>query len=417
MPEKSNSNLKVPFGLKGGRLHRPEEVTSGLACECICPACETKLVANQGKAKRAYFSHYRTHSCAGGYETAVHLMAKQVILDEQRIRIPALTISLDAGPIPEGGLIHSSVRYPERDVELLDVVAEKQQERWRPDLTATLKNGAQLHIEIQVTHAVGEEKSEALDNLMEVDLSKLDQESVYDAQKFSDEVVLHAERRWHRCSLYDDLPKTMDARLELEDQLARLREAHEREQQEKAELEKKEYHARMAQIREDNRRQAAQKLRNKDSYKSDALIRQNLRPQLLRLQARKAAYQSPPGSGETGVPVEGEWIFSVPRQTWQHFILNNFIPLMRIDQDFTASDVLSRVISRFPWPPEISEVMKMRHKLSGADAQAVPDPQRVVADYLTALAVNAIISFGVSHRSFTRYNGDRWSKWGRWRMR
>lgn len=149
-----DNNLKVPFRLKGGRLHRPEEVTSGLACECICPACETKLIANQGKAKRAYFSHYRTHSCAGGYETAVHLMAKQVILDEQRIRIQALIISLDAGPVPDGGLIHSSVRYPERDVELVEVEAEKQQERWRPDLTATLKNGAQIHIEIQVTHAV-----------------------------------------------------------------------------------------------------------------------------------------------------------------------------------------------------------------------------------------------------------------------
>lgn len=407
----SDGNLKVPFGLKDGRLYRPDDVPSGLPCGCICPACETKLVANHGKQKRSYFSHHRTESCAGGYETAVHLMAKQVILDEMRLRIPPITIPFEFSPIEDEKPIRSSVHYPERDVELVDVVAEKQQGRWRPDLTATLKNQAPLYIEILVTHAVEEEKADTLDNLVEVDLSNIPLESVYDAKAFSEEVVLNAPRRWYRCSLYDDLKRTKDARRELEERAARMASEH---QAQKAEQEKRAYHTQMAQMREENRRKASQRLKSKDSFKNDALIRQKLRGQLSKVRDRKAAYVAPPAGGLDNIPVDGEWVFSVPRSTWQHYILEECLPNMRVDQSFTAKDILAKVVHQFPWSPNISEVMRLRHKLSDADAQDIPEPVQIIAAYLKVLAVHAVISFGGGQDSFTRFKGDRWSKYGIW---
>ncbi len=400
MPDQSSGNLKVPFGLREGRLYRPDDVSSGKSCGCVCPACEATLIANRGKLKRAYFSHHRTESCAGGYETAIHLMAKQVLLDEQRVRIPPLTIPFELSPIEDQPPIRTSISYQARDVQLVEVVAEQHQGRWRPDLTATLKNGASLYIEILVTHAVGDEKAESLDNLVEIDLSKLSLESVYDERAFIDEVVLYAERRWYRCSLYDSVKRTLDARSELEAKAALMSTEY---KDRKAEEEKRAYHAEMTRIREENRRRASMKLKSKDSFKNDALIHQKLRDTLSQLNERRSAYTMPPAGGIHSVPVDGEWIFSVPRATWQQFILEECLPNKRMNQEFTVREILTQVTQEFPWSPAISEVMRMRHKLSEVDTRMVRDPEKVIGGYLKVLAANAIISFGGRQGTFTRF--------------
>ena len=48
-------------------------------------------------------------------------MAKQVILDERRLRIPPLTIPFELIPIEDEPPIRTSVHYPERDVQLVEV--------------------------------------------------------------------------------------------------------------------------------------------------------------------------------------------------------------------------------------------------------------------------------------------------------
>ena len=35
----SNDGLRVPFGLRQGRLYPPQGTERGLACECVCPGC------------------------------------------------------------------------------------------------------------------------------------------------------------------------------------------------------------------------------------------------------------------------------------------------------------------------------------------------------------------------------------------
>ena len=132
LPEQGSGNLKVPFGLREGRLYRPDDVSSGKACGCICPACEATLIANQGKLKRAYFSHFRTETCAGGYETAVHLMAKQVILDERRLRTPPLTIPFELTPIEDEPPIRSSLIFSTTVRKLIPMVLTLSLESFQP---------------------------------------------------------------------------------------------------------------------------------------------------------------------------------------------------------------------------------------------------------------------------------------------
>ena len=71
---------EVPYGDKKGRLLTVAEVDSGLACDCVCPACKGLLVARKGRVRRHHFAHFEADPCAYGKETAVHLMAKEILL-------------------------------------------------------------------------------------------------------------------------------------------------------------------------------------------------------------------------------------------------------------------------------------------------------------------------------------------------
>ncbi|MGY3569341.1 competence protein CoiA family protein [Vibrio paucivorans] len=52
-----------------------EDVSSGLQDNVVCACCGAKLVANKGKKRAWYFSHYFDEACALAYETQLHLTA------------------------------------------------------------------------------------------------------------------------------------------------------------------------------------------------------------------------------------------------------------------------------------------------------------------------------------------------------
>ncbi|MEA0470115.1 competence protein CoiA family protein [Escherichia coli] len=49
----------IPFGLQreSGLFLDITEVSRGIDCNCICPACKTDLLAKQGEVKLWHFSH------------------------------------------------------------------------------------------------------------------------------------------------------------------------------------------------------------------------------------------------------------------------------------------------------------------------------------------------------------------------
>ena len=87
--------LKNPYGLQNNIVRTPESVERGLACGCVCPACGEPLVANHGtEIKQPYFSHESGRSCEAAYQTALHLLAKEVLATEKKIMLPPLSVSV-----------------------------------------------------------------------------------------------------------------------------------------------------------------------------------------------------------------------------------------------------------------------------------------------------------------------------------
>lgn len=65
-----------------------EDVESGLACGCVCPACGTQLVARKGQVRLHHFAHHDTETCEYGAEMiAVHL-AGWVLRETMKFNVP-----------------------------------------------------------------------------------------------------------------------------------------------------------------------------------------------------------------------------------------------------------------------------------------------------------------------------------------
>ncbi len=142
-------NLKLPFGLKDGRLVEISEVERGLGCGCSCPGCGSKLVARKGEQKVAHFAHYQNPECEHGFETALHLAAKSILEQRREIRLPELWH--DMGRFGRQQLTEAC--FP----KVTAVTVERRLGDIVPDLLLDF-NGQKLLVEIAVTHFVDAEK-------------------------------------------------------------------------------------------------------------------------------------------------------------------------------------------------------------------------------------------------------------------
>jgi hypothetical protein len=167
---------KIPFGLRDGRLLQPDEVSRGLACNCVCPGCGSRLVAHHGEKKVKHFVHHVAADCIQGYESAIHKAAKQVLLQSKEILVPAIHASeflFDRGSSVK---VRESQSIAERFIPIEDVEVEKDMGSVVPDLVLS-GLGKKLFIEIACTHFVDEIKRSKLKELgvatLEIDLSGL----------------------------------------------------------------------------------------------------------------------------------------------------------------------------------------------------------------------------------------------------
>lgn len=153
------------------------DVPSGLACGCICPKCKSRLVARKGPVRIHHFAHHDSKECEGAMETALHLMAKQILEEEKRLQLPECTVKVSL--VDGNGRTHSLERCIEPPtLACLDMVRI---EAWsgniRPDILG-MWNGAPLLVEIAVRHFCDRKKKESIRRrgsaAIEVDLSKCD---------------------------------------------------------------------------------------------------------------------------------------------------------------------------------------------------------------------------------------------------
>ena len=157
---------KVPFGMLDGILVDVDDVKAGLACKCICPSCKGKLIARKGESNTHCFAHHKPDpNCKYTPETAIHLMAKQILLENSVIRVSEFDVSVSA-------LGESGERFSESEELVKEgffhyekVLSEKIIENIKPDILIYKGGAPVLIVEICVTHAVDSKKLDKIKTL------------------------------------------------------------------------------------------------------------------------------------------------------------------------------------------------------------------------------------------------------------
>jgi hypothetical protein len=150
----------IPFALSmdDQRLYESRDVPLGKNCGCVCPGCKKPVYAKHCMSgKRApHFAHAPGFDCATGFETALHLAAKQLIEARGMLAFPELVASIkvidDMGHVhkPQRQLVAAGLR------SLSSVVLEQSLGAIRPDVRVDAKGLGPVLVEVAVTHFVDE---------------------------------------------------------------------------------------------------------------------------------------------------------------------------------------------------------------------------------------------------------------------
>lgn len=166
-----NTNRLLTYALNAEKkLVYINDVSNGLECNCICPECEQPLIAkNAGNIREHHFAHKGDAECLSGYQTMIHLLAKEIIIENKILHFFPI-----AGKPIVARQIASEVHLSDLNI-IPDVFAVA-------SLTITYGNFASVIrdipfiIEVFVTHKVDENKAGIIKNAgipaVEIDLSK-----------------------------------------------------------------------------------------------------------------------------------------------------------------------------------------------------------------------------------------------------
>lgn len=166
-----SNHANLIYALKDGMITSIKDVQSGLKCGCVCPACGAQLVARKGMKKMHHFAHYSGENCEYGYETSLHLAAKDILSKAKKMTIPAVYVHFPHSP--KGDELVSS----EMEITIDRVELEKRIGRIIPDVVIH-SGDKQFLVEIFVTHPIEDEKLKTIEaeniSTIEIDLSSVE---------------------------------------------------------------------------------------------------------------------------------------------------------------------------------------------------------------------------------------------------
>ena len=176
----------LKYGLKDGCLAHIDTVSNGLSCGCTCPSCGGKLEAHQGEKNQHHFKHYNATDCEHGSESALHIMAKNIIANTKTVYIPDAPSNI-YDQKTNGKCYKFENAYIEKSISpeiRCDVLLES--------------GNVILNVEIKVTHEVDSSKKWKLYNhnlrTIEIDLS-------YMVNDFNESTVRNAIERGTKTQL------------------------------------------------------------------------------------------------------------------------------------------------------------------------------------------------------------------------
>ena len=165
-------NQNMIYALKNNLLVHISEVESGLSCNCTCPACGEELVARKGSKVMHHFAHKSTLNCEFGYQTSLHLAAKDIIARNQKFSVPELYLSFPNSDKRE--LLQSALT-----LTVNEVILERKLDTIIPDILLETDIG-KIIVEIYVTHEIDIEKKKKIKKIgiptIEINLSKFDRD-------------------------------------------------------------------------------------------------------------------------------------------------------------------------------------------------------------------------------------------------
>lgn len=153
--------MKIPFGMRrsDSRMVAPELVSNGLSCDCVCSDCGLALIAKQGKIKEWHFAHASGAECSGGVESAIHKMAKQMIMDRQHVYVPEYSLYRNIRGATWDKKLTVNVQA-ECLIKLRNCREEVKVDARKPDILAVMPHGQPMAIEVAFTHFCDQEKTE-----------------------------------------------------------------------------------------------------------------------------------------------------------------------------------------------------------------------------------------------------------------
>lgn len=155
----------ITYALKDDEIVSIDDVERGLECGCVCPACKEKLIAKKGDERVHHFAHASGTECERGYETSLHLMAKEILSKASKMWLPAIYI------------VEREV-FPAKEITIETVELEKRVDDIIPDIVVHTNEGDFI-VEIYVTHRVDDDKLQKIKKIdmsaIEINLSELDE--------------------------------------------------------------------------------------------------------------------------------------------------------------------------------------------------------------------------------------------------
>ena len=194
-----------------GKMVYVDDVPNGLACNCRCPKCHELLVAkNGGEIKVHHFSHANGSECKGAYETALHIMAKEIIATERTLMLPKYLL-FNGKKFQQYPYYYEDDEVYECDYEedekveahkvhFKDVEIEERNDlsTLQPDCVGITDDGQRIHIEIVVTHGIDDAKFTKIKkhsiNCIEI---KIPRNFLLERQKLADYIINSTDgKRW-----------------------------------------------------------------------------------------------------------------------------------------------------------------------------------------------------------------------------
>ena len=385
---------KFVFAMKNGEIIHIGDLPvtlKGLKCGAVCPLCNEPLLARMGDVKSHYFAHYSNSPCEFNNESALHLLAKQLICESNTITLPAVSLKYvikaehhketdeyldytEEMPIIVDEIIKKSYigmdfydYKPYKDNEMLSgflsepkhyyfgkntrirfdaVLVEKGYYGKIIDLIGE-KNGSKLGIEIKVTHPVDQEKKQYLrdNNLptIEIDLSGYIDTDLgdFNIEDFKKMLIDTTENKsW--IVIKDEISRLNEADEKLKAEFLKINEAKLKNANYRKEQQKIDHMKQIESLNYFTNKKDLYDLKNYKKIQEDYFIPKNMEMDMQNKLA-KAMSKSPRFNHRyigRFIPTANLY-FNCDFKTWQAIIFYKFIFSNDIGAIFTINDIIS----------------------------------------------------------------------------